>query len=189
VGSRPAFLFSEPWFWWSGKALSSVPADRADRIQRLIEPSLAGMGYDLVRLVISGRHSPTVQIMAERRDRGPMTVDDCAFVSRNLSAVLDVEDPFEGTYMLEVSSPGVDRPLVRREDFDRFAGQPARVEVREPLAGRRKFTGRLGGLRDGAVVVDCDGSTIEIAFDNIAKARLVVTDQRIAELMHQSKSG
>lgn len=166
-----------------------MPADRADRIRRVIEPSLAGLGYELVRVVVSGRHAPTVQVMAERADRRPMTVEDCTHVSRNLSAILDVEDPFAGPYVLEVSSPGVERPLVRREDFDRFAGQPAKIELRAPLAGRRKFTGRLSGCREATVLVECEGSTVEIAFDNIAKARLVVTDQRIAELMQQSKSG
>jgi ribosome maturation factor RimP len=163
--------------------------EKAQLIQRLIEPSLEHMGYDVVRVMISGRHSPNVQIMAERKDRRNMTVDDCAHISRNVSALLDVDDPFAGGYTLEVSSPGLDRPLVRKDDYRRFAGERAKLELREPMAGRRRFNGSLGGMRDENVLVECEGSIVEIPFDNIAKARLVMTEARIAELMHQTKSG
>jgi ribosome maturation factor RimP len=185
----PLFLFKRRPLWSVGKTQSAVPVDKAQLIQGLIEPSLEHMGYDLVRVVISGRHSPNVQIMAERKDRRNMTVDDCAHISRNVSALLDVDDPFVGGYTLEVSSPGLDRPLVRKDDYQRFAGEHAKLELREPIAGRRRFSGALAGVRDGTVLLECEGSVVEIAFDNIAKARLVMTDARIAELMHQSKSG
>lgn len=147
------------------------------------------MGYEVVRVLISGRHSPTVQIMAERKDRRNMTVDDCADVSRNVSALLDVDDPFEHGYTLEVSSPGVDRPLVRPADYSRFAGERAKVELREPVEGRRRFSGALGGVRDDRVLIECEGSVMEIPYSNIAKARLVLTEERISQLMHQPKSG
>jgi len=166
-----------------------VAVDKDDLIRRLVEPSLEHMGYEVVRVLISGRHSPTVQIMAERKDRRNMTVDDCADISRNVSAILDVDDPFEGGYTLEVSSPGVDRPLVRKDDYLRFAGERAKIELREPQDGRRRFSGALGGVRDELVLVECEGTVVEIPFSNITKARLVVTEERISELMHQSKSG
>jgi ribosome maturation factor RimP len=172
-----------------GKAQPAVAVDRGELIRRLVEPSLEHLGFEVVRVVISGRHSPTVQIMAERKDRRNMTVDDCADISRNVSALLDVDDPFEGGYTLEVSSPGVDRPLVRKEDFARFAGEHAKVELREPHDGRRRLSGVLGGVRDELVLITCEGSVVEVSFSNIVKARLLVTEERISELLHQSKSG
>ncbi|MDX1540854.1 MAG: ribosome maturation factor RimP, partial [Geminicoccaceae bacterium] len=100
-----------------------------ERIIEIIEPSLNDMGYDLVRVLVQGQRRPTLQVMAERRDRSQMTVDDCAEISRTVAALLDVEDPFPDTWQLEVSSPGIDRPLVRAEDFERFAGFEARIET------------------------------------------------------------
>ena len=108
------------------------------------------MGYELVRVHYgSGSGRPTLQIMAERLDRQPMTVDDCAEISRNISALLDVEDPLEDAYLLEVSSPGIDRPLIRPADYERFAGFEARLELTRPIEGRRRFRGRIGELADG----------------------------------------
>src|SRR5207302_5075292 len=117
-----------------------------NEIARLIEPSLEAMGYRLVRVMqAGGLHRPTVQVMAERGDEAAMTVEDCAQISRSISALLDVADPIAGAYMLEVSSPGIDRPLVRPEDYDRFAGFEARIDLGEPLDGRKRFRGRLLG--------------------------------------------
>src|SRR5712692_1684203 len=106
------------------------------------------MGYRVVRVVPTGARQATLQVMAERRDEVPMTVDDCAKISRSISALLDVADPIAEAYTLEVSSPGIDRPLVRPEDYDRFAGFAARIELGEPLDGRIRFRGRLLG-REG----------------------------------------
>ena len=112
--------------------------DRTAEIERLVEPTLDGMGYELVRVRESGGDQPTLQVMAERKDRQDMTVDDCAKISRTLSAVLDVEDPISEAYSLEVSSPGIDRPLMRLEDYERFAGFEVKIETKRPLDGHRK---------------------------------------------------
>ena len=123
---------------------------RAARVAALAEPVLAALGYRLVRVRISGFAGCTVQIMAERPD-GTMTIEDCEAASRALSPVLDVADPIEGAYRLEISSPGIDRPLVRRSDFDRYAGHVAQVEMHAPIDGRRRFRGELLGT-DGECV-------------------------------------
>ncbi|HSV29542.1 MAG TPA: ribosome maturation factor RimP, partial [Candidatus Omnitrophota bacterium] len=116
------------------------------RLEALIAPSLEAMGYELVRAMFQGRQRPTLQVMAERKDGKGMTVDDCADISRSLSALLDVEDPIEGAYNLEVSSPGIDRPLTRPKDFETWAGFEAKIEAFHGVDGRKRFRGRLGGL-------------------------------------------
>ena len=122
--------------------------DREALLQALIEPTLEGLGYGLVRLQFSGGRPPTLQIMAERGDGQAMSIDDCTAISRAVSAKLDVEDPIEGAYSLEVSSPGIERPLVRARDYARFQGQPARIETKFKIAERRKFVGRIAGATD-----------------------------------------
>jgi ribosome maturation factor RimP len=126
-----------------------------NRIAQAIEPSLEGMGYRLVRVVITSGRRPTLQVMAERRDDRPMTVEDCAQISHSVSAILDVADPIAGAYMLEISSPGIDRPLVRAEDYDRFSGFEARIEL-----------ARTGEVR--------------LPLAEVARAKLVLTDDLIA---------
>src|SRR5215831_8244475 len=110
-----------------------------NRIAAIIEPALAAMGYRLVRVVLTSGRRATLQVMAERLDDAPMTVDDCAQISHSVSALLDVADPLPGAYMLEISSPGIDRPLVRAEDYDRFCGLEAKIELARPLNGRKRF--------------------------------------------------
>ena len=154
--------------------------DQATLIGTLLEPSLNALGYDLVRVHLSGGENLRLQIMAERIDRREMTVEDCADISRNVSALLDVEDPIKNRYTLEVSSPGIDRPLVRLEDFDRFAGFEARIECAQPVDGRRKFRGQLLGVEAGDVRIDVDGTTCAIPFDDIHRAKLILTDELIA---------
>ena len=125
--------------------------DRESALADLIGPTADAMGYELVRVVVAGRDRPTLQVMAERRDRKAMTLGDCEGLSRALSAKLDVEDPIKAQYVLEVSSPGIDRPLTRAVDFDRFKGHVAKIETKAPLDGRRRFSGTLRGsslLRD-----------------------------------------
>ena len=153
------------------------------KLARLIEPTLDALGYDLVRVLVSGQRQRTLQVMAERKDRKDMTVDDCALISRNISAILDVEDPIPDAYTLEVSSPGIDRPLVRPDDFDRFAGFEAKVETTAPISGRRRFSGRLRGTRDGVVLIDVEGDSVAIPHADIARAKLVMTDELIAATM------
>lgn len=158
--------------------------DRVREVRRIIEPSLEAMGYEVVRVHLSGANRPLLQVMAERADEAAMTVDDCAEVSRTVSALLDVEDPIDSAYTLEVSSPGIDRPLTRLKDFDRFAGYDVRIEVRTPIENRRRFKGRLEGTEDGNVLValedDPDDQVALLPFEEIAKAKLVLNDRLLA---------
>ena len=126
------------------------------RIEEIVAPTVVGMGFELVRVALS--KGGTLQIMVEPADGGPMDVEACATISRALSAVLDVEDPIPGNYTLEVSSPGIDRPLTRPKDYARWAGHVARLETAEPVAGRRRFKGTLLGLSDGLVSLRLDDS-------------------------------
>ena len=153
---------------------------RAETIERLVNAPLQAEGFDIVRVIFSGERRPKLQIMVERRDGRAVSVDDCAHASRLVSAVLDVEDPVSGAYVLEVSSPGIDRPLTRLKDFDRFAGFEARVELRVPLAGRRRFRGRLLGVDQERIRLETEREEIELSFDDIQKAKLVLTDDLIA---------
>lgn len=148
----------------------------ADRIAALIEPSLAARGYELVRVLVDGRRQARLQIMAERSDGAGMGVEDCAALSRTVSALLDVEDPIEGSYTLEVSSPGIDRPLTKAADYKRFAGHVAKVELKTAREGRRRFTGTLKGLEGEAVVLDLGPETVALPLAEIERAKLVLTD-------------
>jgi ribosome maturation factor RimP len=156
--------------------LPSTAPKTAGDIAPIIEPSLEAMGYRLVRIAFLGAQRATLQIMAERIDDAPMTVDDCTEISRSVSALLDVADPIAGAYMLEVSSPGIDRPLTRPEDYDRFAGFEARIELGQPLDGRKRFRGRLLGRADSQVRLMAETGEVLLPFADIAKAKLVITD-------------
>lgn len=156
--------------------IAKAPIDR--RLAALVRPTLKGMGFELVRLRLMGGRTPTLQIMAERPD-GRMEVEDCAGLSRAVSALLDVEDPIEGEYTLEVSSPGIDRPLTRLEDFDRWEGWEAKLETAEPIDGRRRFRGVLAGVEDNEVLIELDEGTIGLRFDFLSDAKLVLTDELI----------
>ena len=143
-------------------------------VERLIAPSLAAMGYDIVRVRLSGSDQAKLQIMAERQDRAAMRVEDCAEISRATGAILDVEDPIAGSYTLEVSSPGIDRPLTRLDDFERFAG----FEVK--LGLRTRFRGRLLGLDGSEVRMIHEDNEVRLSGSEIIKAKLVMTDELIA---------
>ena len=117
--------------------------------------------------------------MAERADGAPMTVDDCADISHAVSALLDVEDPIAGAYTLEISSPGIDRPLTRLKDFERFAGFEAKLESRVSVDGRKRFKGRLGGVEDGEILIDTERGAARVPFDTVLRAKLVLTDDLI----------
>ena len=132
-------------------------------IAQMIDPSLAAMGYRLVRVLMTGGRRSTLQVMAERLDDLPITLDDCAEISRSVSALLDVADPIAGAYTLEISSPGIDRPLVRAEDYDRFSGFEARIELAVPLDGRKRFRGRLVGTAEGVIRLSHRGGRDTIA--------------------------
>jgi ribosome maturation factor RimP len=165
---------------------------RAARVALIAAPALAALGYRLVRVRISGAAGQTVQIMAERPD-GTMTIEDCELASRTLSPVLDVADPIEGPYRLEISSPGIDRPLVRRSDFDRYAGHVAHVEMLVLVDGRRRFRGELAGTDGDCVRLhhsDAAASKpleVLLRIDDMMEARLVLTDALIAESLRRSK--
>lgn len=152
------------------------------RVAGIIGPVVADMGYDLVRVRLLSGGRPVLQVMAERADAAPMTVGDCAAISRAVSTLLDVEDPVGGAWELEVSSPGMDRPLVRRDDFDRFAGFEAKLQLSDSVDGRKRFRGRLLGLEGATVRLEmADGSgEVRLDFDAIDEAKLVITDGMLA---------
>jgi ribosome maturation factor RimP len=149
-----------------------------ERLEQRIAPTLQTLGYEVVRVAVGGGGRKTLQIMADRIDRKPISVDDCAAISEVLSAVFDVEEPLPGAYDLEVSSPGIDRPLTRAKDFAAYAGHEAKVETTEMIDGRRRFKGVLRGLgSEGEVRLEVDGIEIGIAPATIASAKLVMTDK------------
>ena len=151
------------------------------RLARAIEPTLAGMGYELVRVQVSGTRTPTVQIMADRADGALIGVEDCEAISHAAGAVFDVEDPFTGEWNLEVSSAGIDRPLTRTKDWVRFAGHLATVEMLLPIEGRRRWKGKILSADDAAVVLRLEeGGEVTLQRDTIRRAKLVLTDELIA---------
>lgn len=152
------------------------------RIAHIVEPVVESLGFELVRVKISGQAGMTVQIMAERPD-GTMGVEDCELVSRNVSPALDVEDPIGRNYNLEVSSPGIDRPLTRAKDFETWAGHEARVETEMAVDGRKRFRGRLLGVRDGAAglrLPEGEPDEFWLPLSEIAEAKLMLTDDLLA---------
>jgi len=154
------------------------------RIAEIIRPTIEALGFDLVRVHYSGGEHPTLQIMAEPEGGGEMIVDDCADISRAVSALLDVEDPISGAYNLEVSSPGLDRPLVKLTDFERFAGFVAKVELSELQDGRKRFRGRILNIEKDAVRIEMDnGDVASLPFEKIEEAKLIITDDLIAEAL------
>jgi ribosome maturation factor RimP len=164
----------------------------AARVAAIVEPALVGIGYRLVRVRISGLDGCTVQIMAERPD-GTMTIDDCEAVSRGLSPVLDVADPIDRAYRLEVSSPGMDRPLVRRSDFERYAGHQIKVELAATIEGRRRFRGVLLGVDAEAARIRREDASpgeaneVLLPIEAMAEAKLVLTDALITESLRRAK--
>ncbi|MET0925083.1 MAG: ribosome maturation factor RimP [Xanthobacteraceae bacterium] len=162
--------------------------DRIRQVTELIEPTLRDMGLELVRVLVSGGQRPTLQIMVERGDQAPTTLEACAKVSHAVSALLDVADPLPGAYRLEVTSPGLDRPLVRRADYERFAGLEARLETELPIEGRRRFRGRLLGLAGDQIRLALPEGEMSIPFDAIKKAKLVLTDELLAAAQTERRS-
>jgi ribosome maturation factor RimP len=166
-------------------------AGLAARVADLVEPALLDRGFRLVRVAVSGGEGKTVQVMAERAD-GTLTIEDCETISRDISPLLDVHDPIAGRYRLEVSSPGIDRPLVRPSDFEDWSGYEAKIELKEPIDGRKRFRGTLEGFGDGEVriAVDLDqiGRTvIGLPVGLVGEAKLVLTDELIREALRRAK--
>lgn len=160
-------------------------------LTRLIEPEARALGFDLVRVqMIGGASDPTLQVMAERPDTRQLTIDDCADLSRRLSDMLDAADPIDGAYRLEVSSPGIDRPLTRLKDYADWAGHEARVTLAEPIEARKQFTGALSGTDGETVLMTLkDGTTARLPFAGIRTAKLVLTDRLIAATAPLSPEG
>jgi ribosome maturation factor RimP len=150
-------------------------------LTRLIEPEAKALGFELVRVaMIGGASDPTLQVMAERPDTRQLDIADCEALSRRLSDMLDASDPIEGGYRLEVSSPGIDRPLTRPKDYSDWAGHDARITLAEPRDGRKQFTGPLGGIEGEEVLIaDKEGREHRLPFSAIASAKLVLTDRLI----------
>ncbi len=161
-------------------AFAKTSEGRAAEVERLIAPAVVAMGYDIVRVLLSGKQRPRLQIMAERHDGAGMVVKDCVALSRAIEAILDVEDPIAGAYELEVSSPGIDRPLTRPADFERFAGFEVKLETSPPHEGRRRWIGRLLGLEGETVRIETDEGEVALPCTAIAKAKLVLTDDLVA---------
>jgi len=164
----------------------------ASRIAAMVAPVLTDLGFRLVRVRISGLDGCTVQIMAERPD-GTMAIEECEAVSRAISPVLDVADPIDRAYRLEISSPGLDRPLVRRSDFERHIGEVVKVELAAALEGRRRYRGNLVAVDDVAARIRLEGgpegaTDVPLRFDDMADARLVLTDDLIAAALRRGKS-
>ena len=156
------------------------------RIAEIVTPVIEGLGFELVRLRLQGGNTPILQIMADRPGGG-IEVDDCAAISTDVSAHLDVEDPIEENYTLEVSSPGIDRPLTRLKDFDTWAGYVAKLETTELIDGRRRFKGTLAGTEGDEVLIEIDEGTIGLKFDWLADAKLVLTDELIKDMLKARK--
>jgi len=172
VGPRLILLlFAE---WDGTAALTEIGS-----IERIITPSLEAMGFRVVRVTYGGGGRPTLQIMAEPADGSAMTVEHCADISRAVSALLDVEDPIPLAYALEVTSPGIDRPLVARQDYDRFAGYEARIETSRLHDGRKRFNGKLLGMAGDDVALDMAGQRVTVPLADIFRAKLVLTDELI----------
>ena len=160
--------------------------DLAKRIEAIIAPTVEDLGFEIVRVQISGAKHPRLQIMAERADGTGIDVEDCASISRGVSAVLDVEDPIDGEFTLEVSSPGIDRPLTRLKDFVTWAGFDAKIELHTAIddgqGARKRYTGRLLGLdEDERILIEGeDGEHFALAFDDVQRAKLLLTDELLA---------
>lgn len=163
------------------------------RIASLVEPVLEDLGYRLVRIKLSAMNGQTLQIMAERPD-GTMSVNDCEIVSKAVSPVLDIEDPIHTAYNLEVSSPGIDRPMVRKSDFERWLGHMAKLETRVMIDGRKRYKGTIVGVsEDGATfrretVQQGEAETFTLPFSEISEAKLVLTDELIRESLRHDKA-
>lgn len=161
------------------------------RLADIVGPVIEGLGFELVRIRLMGGRTRILQIMADRPDGG-IVVDDCGKISTAVSAVLDVEDPIEENYVLEVSSPGIDRPLTRLKDFDTWVDYEARIETTELIDGRRRFKGVLQGTEGDEVLIEIDEAgnplTIGLKFDWLSDAKLILTDELIAEMLRQRKA-
>jgi len=157
------------------------------RLAEIITPVIEDLGYELVRVRLMSGKNAILQIMADKPDGG-IEVDDCGAISTAVGAVLDVEDPIADEYALEVSSPGIDRPLTRLKDFANFEGYEAKIETEELIGGRRRFKGELAGVEGDEVLINIEEGTVGLKFDWLTDAKLVLTDELIKEMLRQRKA-
>ena len=181
AGRGPVFLCLE-------KMINELIAKSAveKKLSEIINPVISDMGFELVRLRLISSKDITLQIMAARPN-GFINVDECAELSTAISALLDVEDPIIDAYNLEVSSPGIDRPLTRMKDFEEFEGYDARLETVELIGGRKRFKGTLAGTNGSEIMINVDEGTIGLEFEWLAEAKLILTDELIKEMLKQRK--
>ncbi len=164
----------------NGNEQATLAATLESKLAAIITPRLELMGFELVRVAVLGRERPTVQVMADRADGAQISVEDCEQISHDVSAALDVDDPMPGAWTLEVSSAGIDRPLTRIKDWNRFAGHAARVETFVPRNGQRRFAGIVLGADEAAARVRLDdGQEVALRHADIRRAKLVLTDALI----------
>jgi ribosome maturation factor RimP len=159
-----------------------------ERVIALIEPTAQGLGYRIVRVRVSGNRRKRLQIMAERVSDGEMGIDDCSRLSRALSPVFDLEDPIQGEYDLEISSPGIDRPLMRIEDFERFQGHQAKLELAAMNDNQRRYKGVISAVEGDVIVLETEQGEARLKFGQLSDARLVLTDKLIAEDLKRAKA-
>jgi len=182
TGCAPVFLCLETM---TNDLIAKAAIDR--RMAEIITPVIEDMGYELVRVRLMSAKTTTLQIMADKPEGG-IEVDGCAEISNAVSAVLDVEDPILDEYTLEVSSPGIDRPLTRLKDFAAFEGYEAKIETADLIDGRRRFKGELAGVEGDEVLINIEEGTIGLQFDWLSDAKLVLTDDLIREMLRQRKA-
>ena len=181
TGPLARFFMSEPM----NDLVAKASIDR--RMAEVITPVIEDLGFELVRVrLMAGSKSKTLQIMAEKPEGG-IEVDDCAAISTAVSATLDVEDPIEDAYTLEVSSPGIDRPLTRLKDFETWEGYEAKLETSEMIDGRKRFKGQLQGVEGDEVLIEIEEGTIGLKFDWLADAKLILTDELIRDVLRARK--
>jgi len=191
TGRAPVFLCLTPSeimtsdLPFSNTLIAKAAIDR--RMAEIITPVIEDMGFELVRVRLMSGKSTTLQIMADRPDSG-IEVDELALISQAIGAVLDVEDPILDEYTLEVSSPGIDRPLTRLKDFDMFEGYEARIETEELIDGRRRFKGELAGIEGDEILINVEEGTIGLKFEWLSDAKLILTDDLIKEMLRQRKA-
>ncbi|GAA6191349.1 ribosome maturation factor RimP [Phaeobacter sp. NW0010-22] len=182
TGRAPVFLCLDDM---TNDLIAKAAIDQ--RMAEIITPVIEDLGYELVRVRLMSGKTTTLQIMADKAGGG-IEVDDCAAISNAVSATLDVEDPILETYALEVSSPGIDRPLTRLKDFDMFEGYEAKIETTELIDGRRRFKGELAGVEGNEVLINIEEGTIGLQFEWLSDAKLVLTDDLITEMLRQRKA-
>jgi ribosome maturation factor RimP len=176
-------------FFVFGRMKNTLIAKTAmdERLAQIVTPVIEDMGFELVRIRLMGGETKTLQIMADKPEGG-IEVDDCGDISTAVSAILDVEDPISDAYDLEVSSPGIDRPLTRLKDFETYEGYEAKLETAEMIEGRRRFKGELAGVEGTEILINIEEGTIGLEFDWLTEAKLVLTDDLIKEMLRQRKA-